>query len=115
MMACKSLSLALIYYSYIFFCISLDEIDVIILLACIMYEAQLAVKCTRVSIVVRMKSLKNWGIALVEILAITLFLICENVISTMSKCIKFLPSLFFLISSNKSKRRSAGAVKRRER
>jgi hypothetical protein len=75
MTACKASSLALIYYSYVFCCMSLDEINMVILLACITYEVQLAVKCARVSVAVRMKSLKNWRIASVVILAITPFFI----------------------------------------
>jgi hypothetical protein len=51
----KSSFLALTYCSYVFFCISLDKIDVVTLLACIMYKTQ----CARVSVEVRMKSLKN--------------------------------------------------------
>jgi hypothetical protein len=75
---------------------------VVILFACKTYEVQLAVKCARVSVVVRINSLKNWRMVFMVILAIALFLICENVVSTMSDRLKFLLSLkhlslFFLI------------------
>jgi hypothetical protein len=59
MITCKASSLVLTYYSYIFCCMSLNEMNVVILLACITYEVQLAVKCVRVLVAVRMKSLKN--------------------------------------------------------
>jgi hypothetical protein len=77
------------------------------------------VKCARVSVVVRMNSLKNWGMVSVVILAIALFLICENVVSTISECMKFLLSLkhlslFFLISSKEKGNRLVGEVERRE-
>jgi hypothetical protein len=52
---------------------SLDEIVVATLLTCKIYKAQLAVKCAKVFVVVRMKSLKNWRMASVVILAIALF------------------------------------------
>jgi hypothetical protein len=46
----------------------------------------------------------------VVMLAIVLFLICENVVSAMSNLMKFLLSLFFLISSKEKGNRSAGEV-----
>jgi hypothetical protein len=74
-------------------------------------------KCTRVSVVVRMNSLKNCRIASVVILTIVLFFIYENVVNVISKCMKFLPSLkhlslFFLISFREEGNRFTGTVKR---
>jgi hypothetical protein len=77
------------------------------------------VKCVNVSVAVRITSLKNCGIALVVMLAMVPFLICENVVSAISKCMKFLLSLkylslFFLISSREKGNRSTGKVERRK-
>jgi hypothetical protein len=117
MAACKAFSLALLYYSYVFCCMSLDEMDVATLFACMIYETQLTIKCVNVSVAIRMNSLKNCRMTFVVILAIVLFLICENVVSTISECMKFLLSLkhlslFFLISSKERGRRSAREVER---
>jgi hypothetical protein len=49
----------LTYCLLVFCCMSLDKIVKVILLACKTYEAQLTVKCVRVSVAVRIKSLKN--------------------------------------------------------
>jgi hypothetical protein len=75
----------------------------------------LAVKCARVSVVMRMKSLKNCEMVSIVILAMALFLIWEKVVRAISDQIKFLPSmkhlsLFFFISSRKGGSKSAGEV-----
>jgi hypothetical protein len=77
----------------------------------------LVVKWARVSVTVRIKSLKNCGIPFVVILAIVPFFICEKVVRAIRDLIKFLPSLkhlslFFLISLRKGGRRSAEEVER---
>jgi uncharacterized membrane protein len=76
-------------------------------------------KCANVSVAVRINSLKNYGIALVVMFAIALFLICENIISATSEHMKFFLflkylSLFFLIFSREKGNRSARKVERRE-
>jgi hypothetical protein len=75
------------------------------------------VKYTKVSVMVRMKSLKNCGITSVVMLAIAPFLICKKVAKAISKQIKFLPSLkhlslFFLIFSRERGNKSVGKVER---
>jgi hypothetical protein len=79
----------------------------------------LAVKCARVSVAMRMKSLKNCRMALVVILAMAPFLIWEKVVRAISDWIKFLPStkhlsLFFFISSREGGSKSTGEVESRE-